>query len=180
MDIQKLLLTKNMFSRPGKKLERVKGIAIHWVGNAGSSAVANRNYFEILKNQSPNDPAARYASAHFVIGIEGYVVQCLPLDEMAYHVGAKTYSPGAVTAFGHYPNNCTIGIELCHPDDSGKFTKATLDAATELCWTLCGQFNLAQKDIWTHCQITGKNCPKWFVDHPDEFGEFVSHAAPPF
>jgi N-acetylmuramoyl-L-alanine amidase CwlA len=74
MNIQKLLLTQNMFSRPGKKRESVKGLAIHWVANAGSSAAANRNYFESLKNQSPNDPAARYASAHFVVGIGGEIV----------------------------------------------------------------------------------------------------------
>jgi N-acetylmuramoyl-L-alanine amidase CwlA len=62
MDIQKLLLTQSMFSRPGKKRESAKGIAIHWVTNAGISAVANRNYFESLKNQSPNDPAAPVSS----------------------------------------------------------------------------------------------------------------------
>jgi N-acetylmuramoyl-L-alanine amidase len=180
MDIQKTLLTKNLFSRPGKKLANVKGIVIHWVANAGSTALANRNYFESLKNQKPENKGARFASAHFIIGIEGEIIQCLPLDEMAYHAGAKFYRPEAVTAFGHYPNNCTIGIELCHPDESGKFTPATLDAARVLCWTLCGEFNLAQKDIWTHHQITGKLCPKWFVEHPDEFAEFVSHAAPPF
>jgi N-acetylmuramoyl-L-alanine amidase len=176
MDIQKLLLTKNMFSRPGKKLESVKGIAIHWVANAGSSAAANRNYFESLKNQSPNDPAARYASAHFIVGIGGEIVQCIPLDEMAYHVGAKTYKPEAITAFGHYPNNCTIGIELCHPDASGKFTGDTFAAATALAGELCREFSLRPaKDIWTHCQITGKNCPKWFVDHPGEFETFKAY-----
>jgi N-acetylmuramoyl-L-alanine amidase len=176
MDIQKLLLTKNMFSRPGKKLESVKGIAIHWVANAGSSAAANRNYFESLKNQSPNDPAARYASAHFVIGIEGNIVQCVPLDEMAYHVGAKAYKPEAITAFGHYPNNRAVGIELCHPDASGKFTGDTFAAATALARGLCDKFALRpEKDIWTHCQITGKNCPKRFVEHPDEFETFKAY-----
>jgi N-acetylmuramoyl-L-alanine amidase len=180
MDIRQKLLTKNFFSRPGKGLESVKGIVIHWVGNAGSTALANRNYFESLKSQSPNDAGARYASAHFIAGIEGEIIQCLPLDEMAYHVGAKTYKPEAVTAFGHYPNNCTIGIELCHPDANGKFTAATLDAAAELCRTLCCQYNLAQKDIWTHHRITGKCCPKWFVEHPEDFQEFVSNAAPPY
>jgi N-acetylmuramoyl-L-alanine amidase len=173
MDIQKTLLTQNIFSRPGKKLERVKGIVIHWVANAGSSAVANRNYFESLKNQPPNDPAARYASAHFIIGIEGNIVHCIPLDEMAYHVGAKLYKPEAVAAFGHYPNNCTLGIELCHPDASGKFTEATLNSARELAWRLCMEFTLCPtENIWTHSQITGKNCPKWFVEHPDEFEAF--------
>jgi N-acetylmuramoyl-L-alanine amidase len=180
MNIQENFLSKNIFSRPGKGLESVKGIVIHWTGNAGSSAPANRNYFEQLGRQPANAAAPCFASAHFIVGLEGEIVQCLPVDEIAYHAGAKSYKPEAVTAFGRYPNNCTLGIELCHPGADGKFTKATLDAATELCRTLCCQYNLAQKDIWTHHQITGKCCPKWFVEHPEDFQEFVSNAAPPY
>lgn len=175
MNIQKHFLDVNPFSRPGKKLSGVKGIVIHWVGNAGSTALANRNYFASLGNQPPHDAAARYASAHFVIGIPGDVVQCVPLDEMAYHAGAKTYRPEALAALGPYPNNCTIGIELCHPDASGKFTEAALDAARELTRYLCCHFMLSpEKDIWTHNQITGKLCPKWFVERPDEFAAWKS------
>jgi N-acetylmuramoyl-L-alanine amidase len=50
MDIQQMLLTPNKYSRPQNKLTDVKGIVIHYVGNAGSKAVANRNYFESLKD----------------------------------------------------------------------------------------------------------------------------------
>jgi N-acetylmuramoyl-L-alanine amidase len=175
MKIQKALLTKNIFSRPGIKLEGLNGIVMHWVANPGTSAMANRNYFENLSKQSPSDAAARYASAHFIIGIEGDIVQCLPTSEMAYHVGAKKYTAQAITALGHIPNNRTIGIELCHPDASGKFTNATLESAQGLCETLCLEFKLAPLDrIWTHHQITGKDCPKWFVNNPDDFFEFKS------
>jgi N-acetylmuramoyl-L-alanine amidase len=125
MNIQPALLTKNIFSRPGKNLSGVKGIVMHWVANPGTSAIANRNYFENLSKQSLSDAAARYASAHFIIGIDGDIVQCLPVCEMAYHAGAKRYTPEAVTVFGNYPNNCTVGIELCHPDSSGEFSEAT-------------------------------------------------------
>jgi hypothetical protein len=41
---------------------------------------------------------------------------------MAYHVGAKNYTPEALGRLGHYPNNCTVGIELCHPKADGAFT----------------------------------------------------------
>lgn len=170
-----MLLTPNQFSRPGKKLESVKGIVIHWVANAGSSAIANRNYFENLKSQPPGKPDARFASAHFIVCIDGGIVQCLPTNEMAYHVGAKLYKPEAVTAFGHFPNNCTIGIELCHPDDSGKFADATLRSARELARELCGQFLLSPtENIWRHYDMgmPGKICPKWFVEHPVEFDAF--------
>ena len=87
MKIERKFLTENKFSRPNKNLIGVKGIVIHWVGNAGTSALANRNYFENLKNQKDINKA-RYASAHFIIGLDGEIIQCLPADEMAYHVGA--------------------------------------------------------------------------------------------
>jgi N-acetylmuramoyl-L-alanine amidase len=180
MNIQKLLLTKNIFSRPGKALTEVRGIVLHWVANPGTSALANRNYFENLSKQSTGDSAARYASAHFIIGIDGEIIQCVPTSEMAYHVGAKIYKPDAISALGHYPNNCTLGIELCHPDATGAFTKATLGAAVELCKTLAAQFNLYQCNFWTHYEITGKLCPKWFVEHPDDFHFFKTQVAEPF
>ena len=82
-EIKKDFLTVNPYSRCGKKLRGVKGVVIHWTGNPGTSAQANRNYFESLKDQTGNE-GVRYASAHFVVGIDGEIIQCLPLDEWAY------------------------------------------------------------------------------------------------
>jgi len=176
MDIQRKLLSPNLFSRPGKRISDVRALVIHWVANPGTSAAANRNYFESLKSQDGIN--AGYASAHFIVGIGGEAVQCLPTDEIAYHVGAKSYRPEAIAAFGQFPNNHTIGIELCHPNADGKFTDATLASAAELCALLCLQFALdPARDIWTHNGVTGKDCPKWFVDHPADFERFKSDAA---
>jgi N-acetylmuramoyl-L-alanine amidase len=129
MNIQREFLTVNPFSRPGQKLSGVKALVIHWVANAGSTARANRNYFESLRSQSLNNAGAIYASAHFIVGLEGEVIQCIPGEEMAYHVGAKTYTPEALGRLGHDPNDCTVGIELCHPKADGAFTPETVDAA---------------------------------------------------
>lgn len=176
MNIQKNLLTVNPFSRPCIKLSAVRAIVLHWVANAGSTALQNRNYFESLKNQSNDN--SRYASAHFIVGLDGEAIQCIPCEEMAYHVGAKSYTPEALSRLGKYPNDCTIGIELCHPSDDGRFSEETLQTAAELCALLCIQFNLDPlQDIWTHHGITGKNCPKWFVDHPEKFDDFKRDTA---
>ena len=173
MNIQRDMLTVNPFSRPGKKLVGVISVVIHWVENPGTTAKQNRNYFESLKTQSLDNPKARFASAHFIVGISGEIIQCIPSEEMAYHVGAKTYKPEAKGRLGHYPNNRTIGIELCHPTADGQFSAETLLAAEELCALLCIQFDLNPfRDIWTHYGITGKYCPKWFVDHPEKFEDF--------
>jgi N-acetylmuramoyl-L-alanine amidase len=168
-----MLLTVNPFSRPGKKLAGVKGVVIHWVANPGTSALQTRNYFEGLKAQSLDNPKAVSASAHFAVGLRGEIVQCLPLDETAYHVGARVYTPEAISRFGHYPNNCTIGIELCHPAWDGKFTPETWVSAAGLTACLLKRFGLRPAaDIWTHHGITRKDCPKYFVEHPEAFERF--------
>ena len=172
-EIKKDFLTPNPYSRCGKKLRGVKGIVIHWTGNPGTSAQANRNYFESLKEQTGSE-GMRYASAHFVIGIDGEIIQCLPLDEWAYHVGAKQYVDGTKERLGPIPNNCTIGIELCHPDWTGRFTSETWEAAAELTAVLLKRFNLSpDKDVYRHYDITEKVCPKYFVEHGLEWGHFL-------
>lgn len=165
------LIEKNPFSRPARPIDEVKGIVLHWVANPGTSAMANRNYFDSLKKQT-DDGNARYASAHYVVGIAGEIVQCLPRREMAYHAGAPSYKREALEKLGRYPNGTTIGIELCHPDSTGRFTLKTWQSAAELTAVLLYQYALNANDIWTHHQITGKNCPKWFVDYPNELEIF--------
>ena len=44
------LLDVNEYSRPGTTLKQVNGIVIHYTANPGSSAMANRDYFEGLKD----------------------------------------------------------------------------------------------------------------------------------
>jgi N-acetylmuramoyl-L-alanine amidase len=183
MNIQNDLLTVNPFSRPGKKLSGVKALVVHWTGNAGSTAKQNRDYFENLKKQDPagDQRKLRWASAHFIIGLSGEIIQCIPCEEMAYHVGAKTYMPDALAYLGHYPNNRTIGIELCHPSADGRFTAATLDAGAELCALLAARYSLdPEADIWTHYGVTGKHCPRWFVEHPGDFEAFKARARAAF
>ena len=68
-------LTVNEWSRPGTELERINGVVIHYVGNPGTTARANRNYFESLSS----GVEGTYASSHFVVGLEGEVIQCVPL-----------------------------------------------------------------------------------------------------
>ena len=48
MNIEDRLLTINQYSRSGEKQNKIEKIVVHWVGNAGSSALGNRNYFESL------------------------------------------------------------------------------------------------------------------------------------
>ena len=144
MEIKEMFLTPNKYSRPQTPLKKVTKIAVHYVGNPGSSAISNRNYFEGLAKSG-----ARYVSAHFVVGIGGDVIQCIPTDEISYCTNQA--------------NGYSISIECCHPDSTGRFTTETETALAELCAYLCKQFGLdPDKDIIRHYDVTGKQCPLYW------------------
>lgn len=158
INIQQKLLKKNQYSRPGKALRKVRGIVVHYTANPGTDAVANRNYFNNLEEINKDREKKIYASSHFVIGLEGQIVQCIPLDEIAYASNDR--------------NSDTISIECCHPDKSGEFNKATLTALKELVTYLCIKYHLSTEDIIRHYDVTGKLCPLYFVEHEDEWNSF--------
>ncbi|MEG0326829.1 MAG: N-acetylmuramoyl-L-alanine amidase, partial [Cellulosilyticaceae bacterium] len=80
MEISKMYLTMNTYSRPGIAMKQVKGIVIHYVGNPESTALANRNYFNRLKDQQTTKPI--YASSHYIVGLEGEIIACVPEEEV--------------------------------------------------------------------------------------------------
>lgn len=151
MQIIDMLIT-NKTARPGTRISP-KGLVIHWTANEGkgADAVANRNYF--------NKPTTE-ASAHYCVD-DKQIVRCLPENEMGYHVGARTYKPNAIKRLSPYPNNCTIGIEMCVNAD-GDFKKMyqnTLDLSVNI----MKRYGWGVDRLWRHFDITGKNCPAYFV-----------------
>lgn len=147
------LLDVNEYSRPGTPLEKVKGIVIHYTANPGSTAQNNRDYFQGLK-----DSHETKVSSHFVVGIEGEIVQCVPSTEIAYASNER--------------NEDTLSIETCHEDESGKFSGATYISLVRLTGWLCYRFNLTENDVIRHYDVTGKNCPKYYVENPDKWEKF--------
>jgi len=114
-----------------------------------------------------------YASAQYIIGLEGEVIQCVPDNEMCYHVGAESYKAAAVQRLGSYPNDCTIGIECCHVDDNGTMSTATVVALKELVKILCTKYQLDPiKYVYLHYDITGKDCHRYYVANPKAWTEF--------
>ncbi len=153
MNIRKEYLDTTARSRPGTKITP-KGLVIHWTANQkkGAKAINNRNYF--------ND-SGQAVSAHYVAD-DTEIVQCLPENEMAYHVGAKMYKKEALQQLSSYPNNCTIGIEMCVNVD-GDFTK-TYQNTVQLAADILKRYGWTINQLWRHYDITGKDCPRFFVD----------------
>ena len=156
--IKKMLLTENINSRPGIEISNINGIVIHYTANPGTDAEANRNYFESRKDDA--DSIENKVSSHFIIGLDGTIVQCIPLNEMAYASKDR--------------NVDTISIECCHPDDTGKFSDATYTALVQLSGWLCGKFEIGKNSIIRHYDVTGKLCPLYFVEHEDKWTQFLA------
>jgi N-acetyl-anhydromuramyl-L-alanine amidase AmpD len=147
------LLPVNDYSRPGTELKKVNGVVVHYVGNPGTTAKQNRSYFANLA-----DSHETYASSHFIIDTDGTIIQCVPLDEIAYCSNNR--------------NDDTISIECCHLDESGEFTDAELQSLSKLLKWLIDVYDLDEEDIIRHYDVTGKICPKYFVDNPEEWESF--------
>ena len=148
------LLPINPYSRPGEALEEVNGVVVHYVGNPGTTAEQNRSYFENLAQTGET-----YASSHFLIGLDGEIIQNVPLDEIAYCTGPR--------------NVDTISIECCHPDDTGAFTQATYDSLVKLTRWLMEEYRLDTDQVIRHYDVTGKECPRYYVQHPEAWEAFL-------
>lgn len=160
MNIDKQYLTVSNYNRPGTKRGRTTAVACHYIGNPGTSAQANRNYFEGLSNTHTNK-----ASAHYIIGLQGEIIQMIPEGEVSWCTNSA--------------NAYTISIEACHPDASGKFTAATYAAYVALCADICKRWGLEPLNggLIRHYDVTRKICPKWFVEHPDAWEQFKRDVA---
>lgn len=153
-DIDMQLLTVNEWSRPGIKVDSIDKIVVHYLGNPETTAQQNHDYFESLK-----DLQNTYMSANYVIGIDGEIIQCVPDGEVAWASNEANYY--------------SISIENCHLDATGQFTDATYWSDVHLVAYLTEKYDLDRDDIIRHYDVTGKDCPKWYVEHPDEWEQFL-------
>lgn len=141
-------------SRRGEKLENFTDVVVHYVGNPGTSARQNRDFYA-----SPDSDV----SSHFLVGLEGEIIQCIPLDEKSSATSWR--------------NSDTISIEVCHPDDTGAFTQASYDALVRLTAWLLETGGLTQDHVIRHYDVTGKECPRYYVAHEDAWTQFRADVA---
>lgn len=169
MTISKQFINVSNYNRPGIKRKSTTAVACHYIGNPGTSAQRNRDYFESLRTVGPQMEAkgekATKASCHYLIGLEGEVIQLIPEDEISWCTNSA--------------NSYTISIEACHPDATGKFTEATYKSYVELCADICKRWGLdpLHGGLIRHYDVTGKVCPKWFVQEPLEWNQFKKAVA---
>ncbi len=148
VDVQ--IIDINGSGRRGERLSGVNDIVIHYVGNPGTTAQQNHDFF---------DQPDTTVSAHFLVGLDGEIIQCIPLDE--------------VSSASNERNGDTISIEVCHPDATGQFNQKTYDSLVKLTAWLCDYCDIGRDHVIRHYDITGKLCPLYFVEHPDAWEQFL-------
>lgn len=160
MNISQQFLKPNKYTRPGLPLKRITAVAVHYAGDPGATAQNVHDYFNGTCIR-----AGRYASCHFAVGLQGKIIQLIPESEWSYCTNRR--------------NKDTISIETCHPDSSGKFTAASERSLIELTASLCKRHNLNPLNggVIRHYDVTGKCCPKYYVDHPTAWEAFKQAVA---
>ena len=146
IDVQ--LIHLHNTARTGTELDGVKNIVIHYVGNPNTTAQNNRDYF---------DKDSTEVSSHFVVGLEGEIIQCVPLWEKS--------------AASNWRNSDTVSIEVCHPDDTGKFNDDTYNSVIKLASWLLSELGLDESAVIRHYDITEKLCPLYYVEHEDAWNQ---------
>ena len=151
--IQEDLIPVNQWSRPGEAMEAVNGVVVHYVGNPGTTAAQNRSYFAGLARSH-----ATYASSNFIVGLDGEVLLCVPIGEVAYCSNSR--------------NSDTLSIEVCHPDDTGEFTPESYASLIRLVNWLREFYGLDVDDVIRHYDVSGKECPRYYVRRPEAWEAF--------
>ena len=136
--------------RPGTKRKKTTKIVYHYTGQAEVSALNTWKYFN---NHNV------YASAHFIVGLEGEIYYAVPVDEVAYTSNSA--------------NSYSIGIECATTGSDDHYTDKQYKAMVQLGAYLCDLYGLDPKtDIIRHYDVTEKVCPRYFVKNSSKWTQF--------
>lgn len=152
--IDQQLIPVDGSSRNGVLLGGYNDIVVHYVGNPNTTAQQNHDYYCNPESE---------VSSHFIIGLDGEIIQCIPLNEMS--------------AASNWRNRDTISIEVCHPDETGRFNEATYSSLIRLLSWLMNNGGLDASHIIRHYDITGKECPVYYVRNEAEWVKLKADAS---
>lgn len=153
---------RNKYGRPGTPLT-AKKIAIHYTGSPDVPGYKTVSYFNnVVANGHKVNGKFVYASAHYVIDLDGTIYQLIPTTERCYATNSA--------------NAYAIAIEVATTGKDNHYTDATYKSMVWLCAWLCQYRNLSCKtDIITHTDVVGKKyklCPIYMVKNPDKMQQF--------
>ena len=158
--------TANRSNYGGKRSNAdIKYIVIHYTANDGDTDEGNGNYFA-------NNIVG--ASAHYFVDDDS-ITRSVPDDYIAWAVGGSKYKyTKGGTFYGKCTNANSISIELCDTKKNGvyDFTETTMKNAADLVKLLMEKYTVPVERVIRHYDVTGKVCPKPFVDDEKAWKEF--------
>lgn len=132
------------------------------------------------------DGAGNGVAAHFVIGKDGHIVQCVPLDKIAHHAGYgdtgnnERYgtvdesrddkvgtAPIGDWASDYGMNSYSVGIELVHVGGTGSYPVAQLEALDGIIALIDAHYGFESEIIDHKAWRTGNS------DISEEFSEYL-------
>lgn len=143
------------------RTQDIQWIVLHYTANKGDTASGNASYFARTPNLS--------ASANYFVD-EDEIWQSVLCSDTAWHCGSET---------GRYYNTCrnsnSIGIEMCSDWKNGEYviTEETVQNAVKLTKWLMEQYGVDKNHVCMHWSVTRKECPKPWVDHPNQWTDFL-------
>ena len=162
----------------------------------GSKGADYQRYIMLHDTESDADPltivdywddADNGVAAHFVVGKDGTIVQCVPLDEIAHHAGygdaghndryglvedGRDDMVGTVPIGSWVPdygmNAYSVGIEMVHVGGEGAYPEAQLEAVDALIAYIDAYYGF-ESEIVDH--------KAWRTGNSDTSAEFVDYLA---
>lgn len=152
-NVIKKFITKNKYSRPGTKRSRTTKIAWHYTGQHDVPAKNTVSYFSnVVANGYKVNGRYIYASSHYVMGLEGEIYYIVPEEEIAYTTNSANYY--------------SIGIECATTGSDDHYTEKEYESMVKLGAYLADKYGLdPRKDFIRHYDVTGKICPRYFVNN---------------
>jgi len=170
MEIIEDIIPKGEGIRTGKKLTKLLGLVVHWIGVAQPKASVIRKNFQYEE----------FGTQYIIDWYTGEIIHCVPDDEVCYHVGSSYgYTDLKEELVGKKnPNWYFVGIECCIDPkthiaedfgtpgkymDLGKPSDAQYKNLVEFAAYFLGKHGLTSDNLYLHWDITGKICHAWFV-----------------
>ena len=150
----------NKYGRPGTKRRRTTKIAFHFTGQHDVSAKNTVSYFSnVVANGYRVNGRYIYASSHLVMGLEGEIYHIIPFNEIAYTTNSA--------------NAYSVGVECATTGSDDHYTDKEYVSMIKTGAWLAKLYGLdPRKDFIRHYDVTGKICPRYFVNHKSQWEQF--------
>lgn len=142
----------------------IKYLVYHYTANDGDTDENNAKYFHnnVVK-----------ASAHRFVDDDSVTIS-VPDNYVAWHCGGGLQGSKGHTYYKKCTNTNSIGIEMCDTKRNGKYEVTAKTRANAIAEgkELIKKYGIKKENVIRHFDVTGKNCPAYFVKDEEAWEKF--------